>query len=69
MTRERFEAALVTSPPRGECGEVVFDFGAIAEAPCPEFRYETVNTWDDDGEAMDECWRAYLHEWECSWVD
>ncbi|MEX2261278.1 MAG: hypothetical protein WD696_04970 [Bryobacteraceae bacterium] len=71
MSREQFIAGLVKSPQAGEYGEAVFDFSAVAKAPCSEFVYTPECTWDndDDGEALTECWRAYLEEFEYEYVD
>lgn len=69
MTREQFAAALVQSPRAGQAGEAVFDFHEVDGAPCPEFRYDTAYEWGDHGEALEECWQAYLEEWETEWID
>ena len=69
MSREQFVAGLVKSPQAGEYGEAVFDFSAVAKAPCAAFVYTPECTWDDDGEALMECWSAYLEEFECEYVD
>lgn len=69
MTRQQFEAALVKSPQPGTVGEAVFDFRAMPDAPCSEYRCITVNTWDNCWLAMEECWRAYVGDWELDWID
>ena len=69
MTREQFSTAIAKAPAAGRCGEVVFDFHGLAKAPCTRFRYTPVHEWDDNGEALEECWQAYLEEFEFDWED
>lgn len=69
MTRDQFEASLVKSPGANRCGEAVFDFHGVSNAPCVEFRCTTETTWDEVKMAMEECWQAYLEEYETEWID
>jgi hypothetical protein len=69
MTREQFESSLVKAPDPGTAGEAVFDFQALPSSPCPDFRYSTVFEWTESGQAMEECWQAYLQEREEDWSE
>jgi len=69
MTRDQFATAIAKAPSTGSCGEVVFDFHGLSKAPCTRFRYTPVHEWDDSGEALEECWQAYLEEFEFDWAD
>ena len=69
MTREEFESAIVQAPATDGYGEVTFDFRGTPQAPCSSFSYTPVLPWDGSGEVMEECWQAYLQEFEYDWCE
>ena len=68
MTREQFEAALV-KPPAANQGEAVFDFSKHSTAPCRCFTHTLAVEWETRDQALEECWQAYLAEFEMEWSD
>jgi hypothetical protein len=68
MTREQFEAALV-KPPSANGGHAVFDFQQIPTAPCRSFQHAMAVGWETRDQVIEECWQAYMAEFEADWVD
>jgi hypothetical protein len=68
MTREQFESALL-KPPTANHGEAVFDFGQIPAAPCTSFTHCMAVSWETREQMIEECWQAYLSEFETEFVD
>jgi len=68
MTREQFEAALV-KPPTTNQGEAIFDFSQLTTAPCRSFSHVLAVDWETRDQILEECWQAYLAEFEMEWME